>query len=167
MTNHRNKRLKPSLSKNFQKIVSWNAVFQRLFPGRHHRCAPISEVFSSENCETHAVYTCQICKWYNNKFNLKKNHLTATLAWSDYFLTFTELKFIHGTMQYIWKNKNNASSPISPWRQPKQPEYLRQWSFQFPLCGTMAVYSKQSFLMFCQTIFPCLFCWFFPLRSWL
>jgi hypothetical protein len=74
-------------------------------------------------------------------------------------ITFLHSEFLHSFMTWcnIWQIKNHSSFPISPWSQSKQPEYLRQTSFKFPLYDTMAVYSKQSFFKCLQTIFPCLF----------
>jgi hypothetical protein len=83
---------------NWHKSATiWNSVFLLLFPARHHLSALTSDVTSSKNSEAHAVYTCQIYKWYDT-YSFFFNRLLATFVWFDYFLTFTVLKFIHDAM---------------------------------------------------------------------
>jgi hypothetical protein len=70
------------------------------------RCAPTSDVTSSEHCETHAVYTCQICKWYDriNSFN---SHICVI-----WLLSYIHSAYIHSWHDVIYeKSKTFHHSP--------------------------------------------------------
>jgi hypothetical protein len=81
-----------------------------------------------------------------------------------WLLSYIHSAYIHSWHDInIWKIQKSFIIPHLPMTSVLAARVSSAISsFKFPLYDTMAVYSKQSFLMCSQTIFPCLFRGFFP-----
>ena len=96
-----------------ETIVSWNSDFQSLFSARHHRCAPTADVTSSEHCETHAVYTCQICNWYNRIYSFFKKTLDSHIS-VILWLSYIHSAYIHSWHDVIYEKSKTIHHSSSP-----------------------------------------------------
>jgi hypothetical protein len=80
-----------------------------------------------------------------------------------WLLSYIHSAYIHSWHDVIYeKSKTIHHSPSPHDVSLSSPNIYWQTSFKFPFYDTMALYSKQSFFMCLQTIFPCLFRGFFP-----
>jgi hypothetical protein len=82
----------------FCLLFKKNSDFQSLFPARHHDVHRRLTSLVRKIAKHMQCTRVRFLKWYNRVNSVLKNHLTATFAWFDYFLTFTVLAFIHDTM---------------------------------------------------------------------
>jgi hypothetical protein len=77
------------------------------------RCAPTSDITSSENYKTHAVYTCHICKWYNtiNSFFKKSLNSHICVIWLPSYIYSA---YIHSWYDVIYEKSKSIHHSPSP-----------------------------------------------------
>ena len=127
------------------------------------RCAPTSDVTSSENCETHAEYTSQICKWCNrvNSFFKKSFNSHFSVIW---LLSYIHSFYIHSWHDVIYeKSKTIHHSPSPHDVSFSSPSIFGKHRLNFRWRTPWRFIQNCHFFMCSQTIFPCLFGGYFPL----
>jgi hypothetical protein len=119
------------------------------------RCAPTSDVTSSENCETHAVYMCQICKSYNRIFIFKKSlNSHICVIW---LLSYIHSAYIHSWHNVIYEKSKTIYQFPSPYDVSLSSANIVQISVVWHHGGVF----ETVIFMCSRTIFPFLFRGFF------
>jgi hypothetical protein len=130
------------------------------------RCAPTSDVTSSENCETHAVYMCQICKRYDriNSFLKKSLNSHICVIW---LLSYIYSAYIHSWYDVIYENSKTIHHSPSPHDVSlSSPSIFGKHRLNFRCMTPRRIIQNSHFYVLANNI-PLLLWRTFSIRSWL